>query len=178
MKAICLYARYMPGSTARQLDSSTARQLDSSTARQNSTRRSRTCRRPGTDRPMESASSPRQASTGSTGTRQARPRQPLDSSLDSASTEPRQLDSSTVPVGSTLNVSGRRASLDHQHHRVRMSYTLHGRRWARPSCTLGANARSPSPRHRAGAQRPLSEVDKGGVESLRRPITPRAARLP
>ena len=49
---------------------------------------------------------------------------------------------------------------------------------ARHSCTLGANTRSPSPRHRAGAQRPLSEVDKGGVESLRRPITPRAARPP
>ena len=49
---------------------------------------------------------------------------------------------------------------------------------ARHSCTLGANMRSPSPRHRAGAQRPLSEVDKGGVESLRHPITPRAARPP
>ena len=144
----------MPGiCQAQQLDSSTARQLDSSTARQLDRTRHGGHGPVDAPAPIDRWSQPRALDKP----RQARQeldrqgldtRQPLDSSLDSASTEPRQLDSSTAPVGSTLNVSGRRASLDHQHHRVRMSYTLHGRRWARPSCTLGANARSPSPRHR------------------------------
>ena len=81
-----LYAKH--GSTARH--SSTARQLDSSTARQTST----ATRRPGTwSQPRQAGA--RQAgrqeldrnSTGSTAPRQR---------LDSASTEPRQLDSSTA----------------------------------------------------------------------------------
>ena len=146
MKAICqVYAR-LNSSTARQLDTSTARQLDSSTAR------------PELDTEVTDLSTPRHRSTdgvslepstsldrldrNSTGKASTAPRQQPRQRLDS---EPRQLDSSTVPVGSTLNVSGRRASLDHQHHRVRMSYTLHGRRWARPSrSVLGRSGSGPS----------------------------------
>ena len=87
-----LYAYALPGSTARQLFISLTL-LDSSTAtRQTSTDLDRT-RRPGA---WSQARQARQEldsnSTGSTGKASTAPRQ----RLDSASTEPRQLDSSTA----------------------------------------------------------------------------------
>ena len=82
-----LYAYALPGSTASQLFISSTL-LDSSTARQllDRPRQTHRPRQNSTHRRMESAS------TGST----RLDRQGLDNRLDSASTEPRQLDSSTA----------------------------------------------------------------------------------
>ena len=81
----------MPGSSSTA--HSTAHNSTASTPSTEKLDRNSTARQPSTPRRMESALT---GSTGPRQARQARPRQPLDNGLDSGSTEPRQLDSSTA----------------------------------------------------------------------------------
>ena len=130
-----LYAYALPGSTARQLFISSTL-LDSSstarTARQTSTDLDRP-RQTSTPRHMESGS------TGSTVTRQARQARPRQH-LDSASTEPRQLDSSTARAQCTVVRSIRAGRGDTPQRQRTRSNTRHNAQ-PRPPVSGPAGAR-------------------------------------